>query len=98
VHGSTKRNDVCLSAHFPFEPYRRSTICTRSDSFLVDSDTIQYNKEGLGLIHLTEKKTRPNDGKQVPTSGREKRERRLQNRVYKHGELLLSRWLHKPWE
>ena len=31
------------------------------------------------------------DGKQVPTSGRGKKERILQNRVYKHGKLLLSR-------
>jgi len=34
----------------------------------------------------------------IPTSGRGKKQRRLQNRVYKRGELLLCRWFHKPWE
>ena len=52
---------------------------------------------------LTWKKTKTEhscwfDGKQVPTSGCEKKESRLQNRVYKHGELLLYRWLNKPCE
>ena len=38
------------------------------------------------------------DDKQVPTSGRGKKKRRLKNRVYKQGELLLCHWMHKPWE
>jgi len=35
------------------------------------------------------------DDKQDPTSGRGKKEGRLKNQVYEHGELLLCRWLHK---
>ena len=61
-----------------------------------------YKNNNFGLNHLPERKLHQHgrlfDGKQVPTSARGKNERRLQNPVYKQAELLLGRWLHKPWE